>query len=100
MKHAKVFRLALMSDFLMVHSGRLSLLSVFFEILFCYIDPVFSVYAQSFLNYLNVKIFRNLEGALWEIYKKRRGTIEPSYFYVLAASGSQKCIRERKVKIL
>jgi hypothetical protein len=103
-RHAKVFRLTLMSDFLMVHSGWLSLLSVFFEMLFFYsvvawperyemrgyashIAPVFSVYAPSFLNYLNVKFFRNLEGALWEMCKKRRGTMEFSYFYVLAASG-------------
>ena len=116
-RHAKVFRLTLMSDFLMVHSGWLSLLSVFFEMLFFYsvvawperyemrthashIAPVFSVYAPSFLNYLNVKFFRNLEGALWEMCKKRKGTMGAFFFYVPAANGSQKCIHERKVKIL
>jgi len=102
-----------MSDFLMVHSGQ----GVFFEMLFCYsvvawperyemrthashIAPVFSVYAPSFLNYLNVKFFKNLEGALWKMCKKRKGTMGSFFFYVPAANGSQKCMHERKVKIL
>jgi|GEM_PF-7043619 len=86
-KHVQVLRLTLMSDFLMVYSGRLFLLSVFFEMFFCYslvvwperyqvriyafnIAPVFSLYASSFLNYLNVNFFKNLRRDLWEMCKK------------------------------
>jgi hypothetical protein len=99
-KHVQVLRVTLMSDFLMVYSGRVFLLSVFFERLFFYIALVFSVYVPSFLNYLNVKFFRNLERALWEMCKKRKGTMGAFFFYVPAANGSQKCMHERKVKIL